>query len=63
MTIDTATAKPYAWQKGCQDYLAGVHSNPFNHESQPIHHREWWCGYSAAQGEYERDQQQEPSHA
>lgn len=30
MTIDTATAKATAWQQGWQDYLAGVHANPFD---------------------------------
>ena len=61
MTIDIATAKASAWQQGCQDYLAGVHTNPFHHEADPIRHRDWWCGYSHAEQTYAETQHLEAS--
>lgn len=61
MTINTATANAHAWQQGWQDYLADLHTNPYDINTQ--HHVDWWCGYSHAEQTYAETQHLEPSHA
>ncbi len=61
MTINTATANAHAWQQGWQDYLAGVHANPYDINTRQ--HTDWWCGYSHAEQTYAKTQHLEPSHA